>query len=116
MVRFFVSKLIFALTHLPILHALISRNVTVILAAFGWAESADDELVNRVSANFVDKAIKLSKEMGVNHPYIYSNYAAKGQDVYAGYGAENRQRLREIQKKYDPEEILSRLQPGYFQV
>jgi len=62
------------------------------------------------------RAVTLGKEMGLHHPYIYQNYAAKHQDVYAGYGSENRKRLREIQKEYDPEGVFSRLQPGYFKV
>jgi hypothetical protein len=38
------------------------------------------------------------------------------QDVFAGYGEENRGKMKEIQRKYDPEGIFDRLQPGYFKV
>jgi FAD/FMN-containing dehydrogenase len=54
--------------------------------------------------------------MGLHHRYIYQNYANISQDVFAGYGEENRDRLRKIQRKYDPEGVFSRLQPGYFKV
>ncbi len=54
--------------------------------------------------------------MGLWHPYIYQNYAGKGQDVFDGYGEENRKRLREIRGKYDPEEVFERLVPGGFKI
>jgi hypothetical protein len=63
-----------------------------------------------------DKAIALAKEMGVHHRFIYQNYANQTQDVFAGYGDKNRKRLMEVQKKYDPEGLFARLQPGYFRL
>jgi hypothetical protein len=44
------------------------------------------------------------------------NYAGAAQDVFAGYGEKNRERLRDIQSKYDPEGVFSRLQPGGFKL
>ena len=58
----------------------------------------------------------MAKERGLWHPFVYQNVAARSQDVFAGYPPENRERLREIQRKYDPKGIFPRLQPGYFQV
>jgi len=54
--------------------------------------------------------------MGLDHPYIYQNYATKGQDVFAGYSVENQARLKSIQKEVDPEGVFTRLQPGYFKL
>lgn len=62
------------------------------------------------------RSIELSKQMGLYHRYMYQNYADGEQDVFAGYGKENRGRLRDIQRKYDPEGVFSNLQPGYFKV
>jgi hypothetical protein len=70
----------------------------------------------RAANKIIDRCVAVAKEMEIHHPYIYQNYAAKHQDVFAGYGAKNRRRLQEIQKKYDHNGVLSRLQPGYFQV
>ncbi len=61
-------------------------------------------------------AVDEEKKMGLYHRYIYQNYAAASQDVFGGYGEENRQRLLEIQRRYDPEGVFSRLQPGVFKV
>ena len=68
------------------------------------------------SKRFTDRATAMGKEKGVYHEYKYMNYASKNQDVFAGYGVENRRRLREIQLKYDPKDVFHRLQAGYFKV
>jgi len=65
---------------------------------------------------FIDAATAMAKENDQHHPFLYQNYAAEFQDVFAGYGEENRRRLRKIQKKYDEEDIFRRLQAGYFKV
>ena len=60
---------------------------------------------------------RVAKEMGLWHPYVYINYADVEQDVFAGYGEENRERLRQIQRKWDPAGVFGeRLQPGGFKV
>ena len=58
----------------------------------------------------------LAKEMDMYHPYIYQNYANQSQDVFGGYGKENKKRLLDVQGKYDPERLFGRLQPGYFKL
>ncbi|KAG4434577.1 hypothetical protein IFR05_009933 [Cadophora sp. M221] len=88
--------------------------LTILLASFGWADEEDNELIVRTAQNLIDRAVILGKKMGIYHPFIYQNYAAKSQDVFAGYSVENQQRLRRIQKEVDPEGVFSRLQPGYF--
>ncbi len=64
----------------------------------------------------MNRAVALAKEMGLDHRYIYQNYANQTQDVFAGLSPENKQRLLQIQKRHDPERILSRLQPGAFKL
>ena len=54
--------------------------------------------------------------MDADYKYIYQNYASQNQDVFAGYGAANKQRLIDISRKYDPEQIFQTLQPGYFKL
>jgi len=43
-------------------------------------------------------------------------YAAQEQNVFEGYGSANHAKLRIISKKYDPEGVFQRLQPGYFKL
>jgi uncharacterized membrane-anchored protein YhcB (DUF1043 family) len=67
-------------------------------------------------SNITERSAALAKDMGLDHKYIYQNYANASQDVFAGYGEENAKKLRNIQDKYDPEGVFSKLQPGYFKV
>jgi hypothetical protein len=87
-----------------------------LLACLQWDSAADDDAVNAAVKRFFDKTVALVKEKGLLHPWIYPNYANKGQDVYDGFGKENRKKLEKIQKKYDPEGIFDTLQPGNFKV
>jgi hypothetical protein len=89
---------------------------TVLNDAIRYSDPADDEKVHNANDRFMNRAVALSKEMGLDHRYIYQNYANQTQDVFAGLSPENKQRLLQIQKKHDPERVLSRLQPGAFRL
>jgi hypothetical protein len=56
--------------------------------------------------DIMDKVISVAKKRGLYHPFIYQNYSGAGQSVFEGFGTENRARLSEIQKKYDPEGVF----------
>jgi hypothetical protein len=86
----------------------------VICNAIRWNEPIDDTTVQEAGNKIMDRAVALAKKMGVHHRFIYQNYANKTQDVFGSYGEENKGRLVQIQKKYDPEGIFRRFQPGYF--
>ncbi|KAH6714272.1 hypothetical protein BKA61DRAFT_643878 [Leptodontidium sp. MPI-SDFR-AT-0119] len=81
-----------------------------------WADPADDVLMKGAGTRLLQRSIALAKEMNLYHPYIYQNYADISQDVFAGYGKGNREKMRAVQRKYDPEGVFSRLQPGYFKI
>jgi len=81
-----------------------------------WKNEEDDEAVLHAARQTIKRSVEKSKELGLDHRYIYQNYAWHEQDVFAGYGEENRERLREISKKYDPEQVFQKLQPGYFKL
>lgn len=67
-------------------------------------------------ASFIDRTTAAAKALGLDYRFIYQNYAAKGQDVFEGYGEGNKRRLVEISEKYDPEQVFQKLQPGYFKL
>jgi hypothetical protein len=81
-----------------------------------WKNIEDDEKVLRYIRGTQEKDVEKAKELGLHHRYLYQNYAAGDQDVFAGYGEENRKKLRKISKKYDPEQVFQKLQPGYFKL
>ncbi|KAI1502183.1 FAD-binding domain-containing protein [Biscogniauxia marginata] len=84
--------------------------------SFSWALKSDDKAVLTAIHNIVARAESLSRERGLFHPFLYMNYASQWQDPIAGYGAENKARLLEISKKYDPEGVFQKLHPGYFKL
>jgi FAD/FMN-containing dehydrogenase len=88
----------------------------VLTVNFQWTNREDDDACETANKNIIDRVTVAAKEAGLYHRYIYQNYANITQDVFAGYGEENREKLRRIQRKYDPEGVFSRLQPGYFKV
>ena len=53
---------------------------------------------------------------GGNLPWIYLNYADKSQDPLSSYGKENLQKLREVSKRYDPQQVFQRLCAGGFKI
>lgn len=53
---------------------------------------------------------------GLGHPYIYQNYASLEQPVFQSYGSKNLAKLRATSKKYDPNGVWQKLQPGYFKL
>lgn len=89
---------------------------TVLNDAIRYSDPADDEKVHHANDRIMNRAVALAKEMGLDHRYIYQNYANQTQDVFAGLSPENKKRLLRIQKMHDPERILSRLQPGAFRL
>lgn len=99
-----------------LLHSADKWTNIVINAAVNWQDKTLDEFVLEASKRFIGRATEMGKEMGAYHDYKYMNYASQEQDVFAGYGEENRRKLREIQKKYDVKDVFHRLQAGYFKV
>ena len=84
--------------------------------SFTWSRPEDDLVMHTAGSNIIARAVALAKDMGLHHRYIYQNYANISQDVFGGYGHENRDKLKLIQTKYDPEGVFRKLQPGYFKI
>ena len=84
--------------------------------AIMWSSPPDDDRIIAAGNRVVDSSVDLAKTMNADYKYIYQNYASPNQDVFASYGAANKQRLIEISRKYDPEQIFQKLQPGYFKL
>ncbi|KAJ2979896.1 hypothetical protein NQ176_g2969 [Zarea fungicola] len=81
-----------------------------------WSNAADDARIMACAQAIVDRSVAAAKAMGLDHPYLYQNYAAQKQNVFASYGASNYAKLKAVSQKYDPQQILQRLQPGYFKL
>ena len=84
--------------------------------AFMWSNDGDDDRVLAATQRIRDGAVDVAEGMGLGYRYVYQNYASLDQDVFAGYGEDNKQRLIRISRKYDPEQVFQNLQPGYFKL
>lgn len=81
-----------------------------------WDNASDDIAVADFARNLIARVNSTAYATGKGNPYIYQNYAAKEQKVFEGYGKVNHARLRKISKKYDPQSVFQKLQPGYFKL
>lgn len=62
-----------------------------------------------MTTNTLNRIKSAAEELGVAHPYRYMNYAMASQadEIFAGYGDGNAQRLREIQRAVDPSGVFT---------
>ena len=90
----------------------------VVLLTTLWDDAADDDAMNDFVNKWVEKASAATRDAGRHHPWLYINYANKEQDPFAGYGEENLQRLRSIQRNVDANGVFSSsgLCKGYFKL
>lgn len=70
----------------------------------------------KFAADFINSGVALATSRKLAHSYIYQNYAAAAQDVFHGYGTTSLARLKAIHQKYDPSNVFTKLQPGYFKI
>ncbi|CAG8983251.1 hypothetical protein HYALB_00002687 [Hymenoscyphus albidus] len=90
--------------------------LTIMNLNWGWTNEVYDALVLETVDRFVSRSVALAESKGLNHSFIYMNYAKLEQDVFGGYGAKNVARLKRIQHKFDPKGVFKSLQPGYFKL
>ncbi|RYO78044.1 hypothetical protein DL766_010096 [Monosporascus sp. MC13-8B] len=57
-----------------------------------------------------------AREGGLYDPFVYMGDVARFQDVFAGYGAENRERLLPVSRGYHPDRVFQALLPGGFKI
>lgn len=84
--------------------------------SIAWSSIADDARIMDFCANFIAAGVALAEARNLSNIYIYQNYAAQSQDVFASYNATNQAKLKAIHAKYDPTNVWTDLQPGYFKI
>ncbi|GJN85264.1 hypothetical protein PLIIFM63780_008828 [Purpureocillium lilacinum] len=90
--------------------------LNVVNIAISWSNAADDARILAAGQNMVDRAVAAAKARGLDHPFLYQNYASQQQNVFPSYGSDNLAKLRSISAKYDPTKVWQKLQPGYFKL
>ncbi|KAK2029035.1 FAD binding domain-containing protein [Colletotrichum zoysiae] len=81
-----------------------------------WSNKEDDDAMYAFASRVLGRTNAEAEARGLSNDYVYMNYASQYQNVISGYGAENKDRLKGIAKKYDPTEVFQKLQPGYFKL
>lgn len=93
-----------------------SVNQTWFVLATAWSSSDGDEIAHNATRAIIESVEHAAKTDGTYLPYMFMNDASWDQDVMAHYGAKNLDRLREAQRKYDPELLFQRLASGGFKL
>ncbi|KAF7593567.1 hypothetical protein BBP40_011187 [Aspergillus hancockii] len=81
----------------------------IILISTAWSNSGDDAAVESMTANVIRRLKTVAEGLGVANRYLYINYASAAQTdkVFASYGEESLQRLKEVQRAVDPRGIFT---------
>ena len=79
-----------------------------------WVDEKDDEKVLSAVYEFGDYLRETATRMGILLPFIFMNNATTTQDPITGYGTTHVERLKEVSRKYDPEQVFQVLQTDGF--
>jgi hypothetical protein len=93
-----------------------SKTIVISLLSLTWDNAADDGRVMKAATAFIQLVEKEAKKRGVHDPFIYLNYADRGQMVVNGYGGSNKARLQAVSQKYDPNGVFQKAVPGGFKL
>jgi hypothetical protein len=88
----------------------------VVQVDISWSLIQDDDRVMATARTATERMNATAYAQGLGYPYIYQNYAALEQPVFESYGQENLEKLKAASKKYDPNGVWQKLQPGYFKL
>ncbi|OAA67650.1 FAD-binding, type 2 [Cordyceps fumosorosea ARSEF 2679] len=96
----------------------VQGHLVVNLLALSWNNRALDQEAYDYADQFIADFRQAAEHAKVFHPFIYLNYANKGQDPFASYGKKNHQRLLKIQKDVDPGGVFTSegLWSGFFKL
>ncbi|KAH8590934.1 hypothetical protein B0O99DRAFT_633873 [Bisporella sp. PMI_857] len=91
-------------------------NQTWIQVEAAWPFTTNDVAVHAALKNITDESSHAAELQHSHIPYIYMNDAGLDEKVITSYGERNVRKLKQVQKKYDPQLVFQRLVPGYFKL
>jgi hypothetical protein len=89
--------------------------VSILLLTY-WSNKQDDEKIFAVMRDVLDNIVKDSETRGTDVPFKFMNYASNFQDPIGSYGKENKMKLQDVSRKYDPEGMFQNGVPGGFKL
>lgn len=87
-----------------------------VLVGIKWENAENDAAIETIVKELFTKGTLAAQALGLYHEYKYLNYSAAWQDPISGYGAETKQTLRSVSKKYDPKGLFQKQVPGGFKL
>ncbi|PQE11747.1 Bifunctional solanapyrone synthase protein [Rutstroemia sp. NJR-2017a WRK4] len=89
--------------------------VSVLLLTY-WQNESDDTTVLGTMRGALEKikAESIARDTAVD--YIFMNYASGFQDPIGSYGAENKKKMQDVSRKYDPAGLFQKGVPGGFKL
>ncbi|KAK1589932.1 FAD binding domain-containing protein [Colletotrichum navitas] len=84
--------------------------------AVEWSSSRYDEAVLAWVKETTAEAERQTKEAGIYDAFNYMGDASGFQEIYAGYGEDNKRKLLDVSRTVDPERTFQSLMPGGFKI
>ncbi|RYC59910.1 hypothetical protein CHU98_g6286 [Xylaria longipes] len=92
------------------------RSLAVCLISPSWSDGAQNEQVYAAARSLLDDVVARAKKLGAYDPYIYLDYAAPWQDVISSYGAKSVEKLQQLRKRVDPNQVFTKQVTGGFKI
>ncbi|KJZ77352.1 hypothetical protein HIM_03076 [Hirsutella minnesotensis 3608] len=93
-----------------------NRPLIVVMLTMTWSSAEDDEAVGLAAMALMAAIRRDVDELGALDPFTYINFAAPWQKPMRGYGEAAVDRLRKVQRDYDPQCVFTNLVPGGFKL
>lgn len=82
-------------------------NTAVTFLSTAWLRAEDDALVGDFYDRVLARLEDTSRRLNVYHPYKYIGYGRLGEDIFSTYGADNREKLLQVQESVDSRGIFT---------
>ncbi|KAI0143813.1 FAD-binding domain-containing protein [Xylariaceae sp. FL1272] len=89
--------------------------VSVLLLTY-WDDEKDDQVIRNTMRSTLEQIRAMAVENRTALDFIYLNYAADFQDPIVSYGAENKKKLQNVSRKYDPKGLFQKGVSGGFKL
>ncbi len=87
-----------------------------VLVLVNWENKDDDKNILGTARSLLEAIDEDAAARGQAVPYKYLNYACDFQDPIGSYGAENKQLLQDVSKRFDPDGVFQHGVPGGFKL
>ena len=98
------------------LYSTVDEPLILVNFTVNWAKHEDDELVEKLTREAIEKIDAFAAANGTAHRYRYMNYCGAWQRPFEGYGEENLRFLQHVSRKYDPDGLFQRGCMGGFKL